>query len=92
MNIEIYGIEEETYKCPGCDMVKRMLNEAGLGFTFKRIVKLNEKGFPERDEVLFKELNRKIPVSRMVLPYIFINGQQIRFSDFKAMMESKFGI
>ncbi|CAL1777943.1 thioredoxin domain [Acinetobacter phage vB_AbaM_PhT2-v2] len=82
MNIEIYGIEEETFKCAGCESARKTFNEAGLPFTFKRIVKLVD-GYPKIDDELYAELKTKIAVSKLFLPYIFIDGERIRVKELK---------
>lgn len=89
MNIEIYGIEEEKYKCGACDATKTILNDAGLPYTFKRIVKLNVDGFPEHDKELYEELKDRIHVSRLMMPYIFVDNVQIKVSKLKEFLEDK---
>lgn len=89
MDIVIYGIEEEKYRCGACDATKTMLNDVGLPYTFKRIVKLNTDGFPEHDKVLYEELKDRIPVGRLLMPYIFVDNVQIKASKLKEFLESK---
>ncbi|UQS93691.1 nucleotide reductase [Acinetobacter phage AC4] len=82
MNIEIYGIEEETFRCAGCESAKKTFNEAGLPYTFKRIVKLVD-GIPKIDDELYAELKTKIAVSKLFMPYIFIDGTRVKIKELK---------
>lgn len=76
MQIEIYGIDEPNYRCPGCEYVKKMFDECKLTYTFKRIVKM-QNGFPTVDKILKDELRDRIAVGQLRLPYIFIDNQNI---------------
>ncbi|EQA7786748.1 hypothetical protein ACX818_001342 [Acinetobacter baumannii] len=88
MKIEIYGIDEDTFKCAGCEMAKRILKEAKLEYEFKRIVKLVD-GYPQIDQNLYEELQTKIPVKKLLMPYIFIDSERVMVRDLSSYLKDK---
>lgn len=87
MKIEIYGIEEADYRCYGCELVKRVLDDNGLKYDFKRIITRGQDGNPEYVKDVMDELRTKIHFSKLSLPYIFFDGQRVLGKDFRTTLE-----
>lgn len=88
MEIEIYGIEESDFRCGGCIEAKRLFDEAGLKYTFKRILTRGPDGNPSYSKELLEELKTKIKYKYLTLPYIFMDNTRIPIKDLRSKLES----
>lgn len=74
--IEIYGIPEEVWRCPGCVIVRDLLKRLELSYEFYNVI--NEvNGQIEYDRPLIESLAKRIgcyPSLAIRYPVIYMNG------------------
>ena len=84
--IEIYGIPEEVWRCPGCKAVRDLLDKLQLPYEFYNVI--NEfDGQPVYDRPLIESLAKRIgcyPSLAIRYPVIFMdNVKQYDIPTFK---------
>lgn len=80
MIVDIYGVDEEDFRCGGCITAKRLFDEAGIDFTFHKVLSRDENSFPKYDLAVIDDLVKraKFPNRQITYPVIFINDEIIR--------------
>lgn len=89
MNIDIYGIQESDFRCGGCIEAKRLFEEAGLPYNFKRILTRDSKGDPAYNKELLNELKSRINYTYLSLPYIFVDDTRVKISELKDFLNDR---
>lgn len=88
MNVVIYGIDENDFRCGGCLEAKRILDGLDISYEFKRIIKRKDN-FPDYDKELLAELSKRIKYTTLLLPYIFIDDEMVKISKLKQFLSDK---
>lgn len=76
--IEIYGIPEEVWRCPGCKVVRDLLGELKLEYVFYNVIN-NTDGVIKYDRPLIESLAKRIgcyPSLAIRYPIIFVNNKK----------------
>lgn len=81
--ITIYGIDESDFRCGGCREAKRLLDEAGLEYTFNRIIFKDKNGDIAYDQDHMASLRKKVAFKTLLLPYIFIDHNLVKIGRLK---------
>lgn len=88
--IEIFGIEESTWRCPSCIEAKRICEEGSAEYTFTGVVGRDSEGYPTFDIDQIRSLASRAGFSslRIVYPIIFIDNELCRMKDFRQTLYS----
>ena len=84
--ITIYGIDESDFRCGGCITAKKLLEEAGLDYQFKRIIFKGPDGDPAYNQELLQELRKLIKYTTLTLPYVFSGTTRIPLKDLRGYL------
>lgn len=85
--IEIYGVSEEDYRCHACMEAKKIVEEAGLDYTFTKVLSKGEKdGMPVYDRPTIEALAKRAKFQSLNIryPVIFINDQIVRIKNLRS--------
>lgn len=84
--IEIYGIPEEVWRCPGCKIVRDLLETLKIDYTFYNVIN-DVDGRPTYDRPLIESLAKRIgcfPSLAIRYPVIYVNNiKQYNIQTFK---------
>lgn len=91
MKIEIYGVEADDYRCGGCITAKKLFEDVGLAYEFKRVLTRGADNFPEYDIELIDELVKraKFPNRQISYPVIFIDDSIVRLKNLRDFLYDK---
>lgn len=88
MNIEIYGIDEADFRCGGCRLAKQLFDEAGLNYTFNKVLIKDKDGFPYYEKEVIEKLAKRAKFSslRIAYPVIFIDNVLINIKNLREFL------
>lgn len=83
MIVDIYGIDESDFRCGGCITAKRLFDEAGIKYTFYKVLEKDENSFPKYNlDVIDALVKRANFNSRQITyPIVFIDDEIIRIKN-----------
>lgn len=92
MNIEIYGIPEQVWRCPGCHWIRGLLASLNVEYTFIDVISPGDTG-PVYDRPLIESLAKRLgqfPSLSIKYPVIFVDNQFIpSLKDFQQFLIDK---
>ena len=92
MNIEIYGIPEQVWRCPGCHWIRGLLASLNVEYTFIDVISPGGTG-PVYDRPLIESLAKRLcqfPSLSIKYPVIFVDNQFIpSLKDFQQFLIDK---
>ncbi|BBC78116.1 Glutaredoxin [Escherichia phage EcS1] len=78
LKVEIYGIPETVWRCPGCLTATKLLKELEIPFTFYPVVGQTEQGIVHNRPLIVTLAKRAgFPTLSIRYPVIFVNDEKM---------------